>query len=216
MYPAGVDIVLIDRTHFGLRGAGGFRVQRLGRRAVGVEYRGFDPDLGIVGRADHNGACAVAEQDGDVATVVGSVDAFAQHFGAYYQNVLIGAGFDEVIGDRHSVYETRALLLDVEHRDRGQPEFALQKETGARVGVVGRDGVHYDQIDLIHFETRIGHGGAAGEDGQVRSADVGLGVAARTHAGARDNEFVACLHHFHDVEVGHDFFGHVVTCAYDA
>jgi hypothetical protein len=115
-----------------------------------------------------------------------------------------------MIGQGQAVDHAGALLLDVEDGHARQAELGLEEERAAGVGMIGRDGVHNDQIDLVEGEPGVGHGVAAGVDGQIGRGLVGLGVAAAANARALDDELVAGVHHLHHVEVG-DHAGRDVT-----
>ena len=151
--------------------------------------------------ADHGGSRAVAKQDADVSALVRPVDPPRKHFAAGDQDVPAGPPADELVGQSQPVDQARALLLDVERGDRAQSEFRLQEAGRAGVGVIGGDGVHHQEVDLVHRQAGIGHGRAARRHGQVRGGQVRLRMPPPQHAGPLNDEPLAGLHHPRHVKV---------------
>ena len=72
---------------------------------------------------------------------------------------------DKVVGDRQAVDQAGTLLSDFQHGDTADPQLGLQEKRAARIGVVRRNGVQDDQIDLVHRQAGILDCRAACRDG---------------------------------------------------
>jgi rhodanese-related sulfurtransferase len=74
--------------------------------------------------------------------------------GADDEDSLGGPGPDELIGDRHRIDESRALLADVDRGNAGGAELRLKEACGARkdgVGAQRREEDHVDAIELAEW-----------------------------------------------------------------
>jgi hypothetical protein len=130
--------------------------------------------------------------------------------------VAAGAGANEVVRQGKAVDQPGALLLEVEHGRAAKAQLGLQEAGTTRIGMIGRDGVHHQHVDLVHGQARVGHGLAAGQRGQVGGRHLGRRVTALPHAGPLDDELVAGLHDLHQVEVRHHLRREVAAGAEDA
>ena len=93
-------------------------------------------------------ACSVTEETGHVPSLSREIQADALDLGPHQEDVPIGSGFDELVGDGQAVDETAALLPNVERADLADTELVLQKDAAAREVVLGTESGKDDEIDV--------------------------------------------------------------------
>ena len=166
---------------------------------------------GPVDRLDHDGAGAVADDDGDLAVV--HVGDPRQGLGADQQDGARPDGDEAGRGDE-AVDEARAGGVEVEgaalHADP-----VLHAGRRARDDAVGRGGGEHEVVDLLGGPPGLGQRGHGRLDGQARggAADVAL-----ADAGALDDPGVAGVEVDRHVVVGDDLvrYGDAPTGDLDA
>ena len=172
------------------------------------------PMPGGVGGADHDGAGAVAEQEGDGA--FGVVDDVGELLGADHQHVLGRAGADQGVTLGNAVAVAGAGGGDVEGRGRRRAEAVGQARGRGRRRVGVRHGGDDDGAELGGFDAGLRQRLAGGAFGHVDHADVGRGAVPGHDAGALPDPFVRGIDPLADVLVGDDDIGPVGADAQDA
>ena len=96
-----------------------------------------------------------------------------------------------------------------------RPSFGCRKNAQPGIGVVGSDGVHDQQVDLVHRQPGIFHRGPTGRNCQVRRPHVRFRVMTALDPRPLHDELVGRVHHFHHVEVRHDARRYIVPGSQD-
>src|SRR5690606_19681706 len=118
------------------------------------------PALRLVRRADHCGACAIAEDHRHIPAPGTVVQAHGMRFRTYQQYVPVHATADVRIGNGQAVDEARALGADVERTDLPslQSKLTLQQDPATRKVVVRTQRGEDDEVDIRRIHAGIGDG----------------------------------------------------------
>jgi hypothetical protein len=129
------------------------------------------------------------------------------HVAADQQNPFVLAALHQRVGEIETVQKARALLADVEGRDRlGEAHLRLQQRAVSGEVKVGRHRGEDDRVDVRGGLSRRGHRLFRGEHPQLRRPLPVIGVAALFDAAARADPLVGGIHHFGEDVVFDDVF----------
>ena len=170
-------------------------------------------EASVLGRLEHDGSCAVAEEHERRA--VAPVEDLREHVATDHQRTLGEAGREHRVGLGNRVHESGAAGRQVVRRRVGHPELVGEQRGRRRKRHVGRDRRDDQQVDGRRVDTRHLEGANAGGQRDVGHRLLGLGDPALADARARDDPFVGGVDELTQIVVRHDPLGHVAAEAGD-
>ena len=153
-----------------------------------------------VGRLQHHGGRAVAEEHRDAA--IGPVHELRDQLDADHHGIPHDAGADHRGRGREPVQKTGARGVDVHRRRVEGAQAHLDAGRRIRHRLVVRAAAVHDEIDVLRVEPGAGQRAGGGDVGELDPRDVRDTPLA--DARARHDPFVVRLHDRREIGVGED------------